>query len=80
MRIVRAGKLAFPRVSPRTAAFRIVAGLTPKRGTTSIPLTFDLVFLERGRVLALLAVISPGATPPVAAETPFARRLDARMR
>ena len=80
LRIVSAARLAFPRVSPRTAAFRIVARLTPKGRTTAIPVTWDLVFLERGRILAFLGVLTAGTSPPAAADLPFARVLDLRMR
>jgi len=78
--IAGTGKLAFPKVAPRTAAFRIRARLTPKGRTTAIPLTFDLVFLERGRILTFLGVITAGATPPASLDVPFARLLDSRMR
>jgi hypothetical protein len=78
--IVSTGKLAFPRVSPRTAAFRLLVRLTPKGRTTAIPLTYDLVFLERGRILVFLGVITAGATPPASLDLPFAKLLDARMR
>jgi len=78
--IVRTGKLAFPKVSPRTAAYRLLARLTPKGRTTAIPLTFDLVFLERGRILTFLGVVTAGATPPASLDLPFARLLDSRMR
>ena len=80
VRIVSAGKLAFPKVSPRTAAFRIVVRLTPKGRTTAIPLTFDLVFLERERILTFLGVITAGASPPASLDLPFAKLLDSRMR
>ena len=80
VRIVSTGKLALPKVSPRTAAFRILVRLTPKGRTTAIPLTFDLVFLERGRILTFLGVITAGATPPASLDLPFARLLDSRMR
>jgi hypothetical protein len=80
VQIVSTKKLAFPTVSPRTAAYRIVVRLTPKGRTTAIPITVDTVFLERGRILALLGVISPGVAPPLAADVRLARVLDARMR
>ena len=78
--IVRTGKLSFPKVSPRTAAYRLLVRLTPKGRTTAIPLTFDLVFLERGRILTFLGVVTAGATPPASLDLPFARLLDSRMR
>ena len=78
--IVSTGKLAFPKVSGRTAAFRLLVRLTPKGRTTAIPLTYDLVFLERGRILTFLGVVTAGATPPASLDLPFARLLDSRMR
>jgi hypothetical protein len=79
VRIVSTGKLALPKVSPRTAAFRIAVRLTPKGRATTIPLTYDLVFLERGRILALLGVVTAGPAPPASLDVPFARLLDSRM-
>ena len=78
--IVSTGTLAFPKVSPRTAAFRLLVRLTPKGRTTAIPLTYDLVFLERGRILTFLGVLTAGAIPPASLDLPFARLLDSRMR
>ena len=80
IRILGTRKLPFPTVSPRTAAYRIAARLTARGGAGEIPLTYDLVFLERGRILALLGVVTAGPTPPASLDLPFAKRLDRRMR
>ena len=80
VRIVGTRRLPFPTVSPRTAAYRIAARLTPTGAAAEIPLTYDLVFLERGRILALLGVVTAGPVPPVSLDLPLARRLDRRMR
>lgn len=49
--ITRSGKIAFPKVSPRTAAFRVVMKVTvTENGTsTTVPLTLYVVALGHGR-------------------------------
>ena len=49
--ITRTGKIAFPRLSPRTAAFRVVMNVTVTEGgeSTTVPFTMYLVALGHGR-------------------------------
>ncbi len=65
------GSLAFPKVAPRTAAYRLVASVTAKGATTSVNLYFDLVLLGSGR--ANVATIMFSLTKPYPAA--FERKL-----
>jgi len=60
VKIVKQGRMAFPKVSPRTAAFRITGNVTfttPGKPATIVPFTIHLVALGHGRGDAgLLAV------------------------
>ena len=48
--VLAKGTLAFPKVAPRTTAYRLVVSVTPKGATTSVNLYFDLILLGAGRV------------------------------
>lgn len=61
--VVSAKRLAFPRVAPRTAAYRIVALV--RSGATSVKVYFDAVLLQQGRVQA--GVVFTSAVRPVGA-------------
>jgi hypothetical protein len=61
---VRSGRIAFPKVAPRTAAFRVVMNVSvPENGgTTTVPLTFHVVALGHGRGEAGIMTIGSGNT------------------
>jgi hypothetical protein len=63
--ITRSGKVAFPKLSPRTAAFRVVMNVTVTEGgkSTTVPLTMYVVALGHGRGDVGLMTMSFGATP-----------------
>lgn len=59
--VVNHGKIAFPRLAPRTAAFRIVVRMvvTQNGHTTTVPLTLHIVVLGRGRAEAGFLSFAP---------------------
>jgi hypothetical protein len=59
--VVSAKRLAFPKVAPRTAAYRIVARV--RSGTASVKVYFDAVLLQQGRIQA--GVVFTSAVQPV---------------
>jgi hypothetical protein len=63
--ITRSGKVAFPKLSPRTAAFRVVMNVTVTESgkSTTVPLTMYVVALGHGRGDVGLMTMSFGATP-----------------
>ena len=64
--IVKTGPIAFPKVAPRTAAYRIVVKLavTGNGQTQNVPLTLHMVVVGRGRAEAgfLTFAASPGVS------------------
>jgi hypothetical protein len=79
--ILRQGRVAFPRVAPRTAAFRVTARVTFTEAgeATTIPFTIQLVALGRGRGDAGLMAMGPGAGIPAPQLRAFARLLSTRL-
>ena len=76
---VRLGRLAFPSLAPRTAAFRMVTRVTGlPQG--SILLYTDVIVLGRGRTIAGLLTGNPGSPVPVTAERNLAAIVALRMR
>jgi hypothetical protein len=73
-------KLAFPRVAPYTAAYRLVLDVTSAGTTASMLL--DLVLVGRGRTEITLTTVAPyGARAPIkAAEERLARLVASRIR
>jgi hypothetical protein len=69
IRTVQKGALPFPRVAPRTAAYRLVVEL--KAGANVLPVYVDIVFLTDGRVQGALMVM--------AVRRPFAPALEHRL-
>jgi hypothetical protein len=81
-KIVRQGRIAFPKVAPRTAAFRIVAQLTVEgQGgeTVTVPITLHLIALGRGRGEAGLLTSGVGTGVQIADLQAFARLMAGRM-
>ena len=82
LKILRQGAIPFPRVAPRTAAFRVgLVFSTEQAGeTVKVPLTLHIVVVGRGRTEAGMLTFAPG--PGVAAGDlhPFARLLSERMK
>ena len=71
------GKLAFPRIAPQTAAFRVVGRMTANGAT--LPVTVDLVAVGRDRAVALIFVVSVVQAPDAAGERALARLVAARL-
>ena len=63
VKIISAGRIAFPKLAPRTAAFKVVARVTiPQSGRMeTVPITIQAVALGHGRGDVSFAAISPGA-------------------
>jgi hypothetical protein len=78
VRTVRAGVMAFPRVAPKTMAWKIVVRVT--QSGRVLPLNVDAIALGRGRIVTLLAAIQFGSPPSAAAERQLAALLARRMR
>jgi hypothetical protein len=77
IRLVSLRRVAFPRVSQRTAAYRARLSATTAQGT--IELFVDLVALMHGRAHATVVVGTPLAPPQRADELRFARLVGGRM-
>jgi hypothetical protein len=78
MRLVSARWFSFPRVAPRTAAFRTLLDVTS--GTATVRVLVDVVVLGKGRSELTLITTAPAAARPQvqAAEVRLARLLAAR--
>jgi hypothetical protein len=59
--VVSAKRIAFPRLSPKTTAFRIVANV--RSGGASVKVYFDAVLLQQGRIQA--GVVFTSAVQPI---------------
>jgi hypothetical protein len=79
--VVSAGRIAFPKYAPLTAAFRAVLRVTfTENGeTTTVPLTMHVVALAQGRGQAGLLTMSFGAGVPMADLRAFAMLLGQRL-
>jgi hypothetical protein len=75
-KVVATGTLSFPRLAPRTAAFRIAFSATSQGSV--LPGAIDLVLLGKGRVDTVMISVSFG-TPPLADEKRLARLIAARL-
>ena len=79
---VRYGSIAFPKVAPRTAAFRVAltVAVTQNGETQTIPLALHIVVVGRGRAEAGLMTFAP--SPGVAAPElrAFANLMSDRMK
>jgi hypothetical protein len=77
IRLVSFRKIAFPRVSERTVAYRISLSLTTPQG--DVPVYADVVVLGRGRALAQVFVGAALAVPSRAEELRLVRLVAGRM-
>ena len=79
--IVSAGRVAFPKLAPRTTAFKIVARLaiTNEGKTTTVPATLQLVAFGQGRGDTSMIVITPGGGFPIAVLRKLGKLLVARL-
>jgi hypothetical protein len=81
VKIVSAGRVAFPKLAPRTAAFKVVARLTitDKGKKTTLPVTIQLLAFGQGRGDVSLLAIGPGLGIPIAALREFGKHFAARL-
>lgn len=80
--IVKQGRMVFPRVAPRTAAFRVLARVTVTEAgkSVTIPFAIHLVALGQGRGDVGLIAMARGAGIPAPALRDFARLLASRLK
>jgi hypothetical protein len=80
--VQKQGSIAFPKVAPRTAAFRIALklSLTQSGQTTAIPLTLHLVVVGRGRAEAGFLTFAPSPGVGLADLRAFAKLMAERMK
>ena len=79
--ITKSGGVAFPKVAPRTVAYRVALALTVTQAgkQTKVPFTIHVVALGNGRGDALLMTIGLGAGVPMADLRAFAKLTAARL-
>jgi hypothetical protein len=73
------GTLPFPKVAPRTAAYRLVIGVAPEGAAASVKLYLDLVLLGAGRANVATIMFSLGQPYPAAFERKLARAIARRL-
>jgi hypothetical protein len=73
------GTLAFPKVAPRTQAYRLVIGVAPEGAKTSVKLYLDLVLLGADRANVATIMFSLGQPYPAAFEQKLARAIAHRL-
>ncbi len=80
--ILTQGRMAFPRVAPRTAAFRVTARvtLTDAGESVTVPFAIHLIALGQGRGDIGLIAMSPGSGIPAADLRAFAKLLASRLK
>ena len=80
--VVNYGRIAFPRVAPRTAAFRINVKMivTQSGKTVTVPLTLHIVVVGRGRAEAGYLTFAPSPGVAAADLRGFAALLAERMK
>jgi hypothetical protein len=72
-----AGKLAFPKLGDRSAAYRVVFAV--RSGNQQVPATIDLVAINKGAVDVAVFFSSAGLPVPASFERKVARAVAARM-
>jgi hypothetical protein len=79
--IVQQGQIAFPKLAPRTAAYRVVFNVsyTEAGKTTTVAFSVYLIALGSGRGDAGLMVAAPGKSVPSADLRAFANRIAGRL-
>ena len=80
--VQKQGSIAFPKIAPRTAAFRIALklSLTQNGQTTTVPLTLHLVVVGRGRAEAGFLTFAPSPGVGIADLRAFAKLMAGRMK
>ncbi|HEY8103569.1 MAG TPA: hypothetical protein VIE18_03575 [Gaiellaceae bacterium] len=80
--ILKQGKIAFPLVAPRTAAFHVLARVTLTNAgkSVTIPFAIHLIALGRGRADVGLIAMGPGTGIPTRDLREFARVLSLRLK
>jgi len=73
------GKLSFPKVAPRTTAYRLVIGVAPQGATASVKLYLDRIYLGSGRANVATIMFSLGQPYPAAFEQKLARAIAHRL-
>ncbi len=73
------GVLAFPKVAPRTTAYRLVLGVTPKGATAAVKLYVDLVMLGANRANVATLMFSLGQPYAAAFEQKLAGAIAQRL-
>lgn len=78
---MRAGSLAFPKLAPRTVAYRAVLNVTIAEGgkETKVPFTIHFVALGNGRGDSVLLAVGPGNGIPLAELRAFAKLVASRL-
>jgi hypothetical protein len=81
VKIVSAGRMAFPKLAPRTAAFKVVARLTITDNSkkTTVPATIQLIALGQGRGDTSMLAVSPGTGVPTDDLRAFGKAFAARL-
>jgi hypothetical protein len=79
--IVRQGRIAFPKVAPRTHAFRVMASVSVRQAgqTVTLPFTLHWVGLGRGRAETAFFALGAGKGLPMDELRAFARLLAGRL-
>jgi hypothetical protein len=79
--VLRQGAVAFPKVAPRTAAFRVGLRLsiTQNGQSTTVPITVHLIALGNGRGDSGLITVALGAGVPMPDLTAFAKVTASRL-
>jgi hypothetical protein len=81
VKIVSSGRMAFPKLAPRTTAFKVVARMTITQDgkTRTVLLTLQLVVLGQGRGDTSFLVATPGGGVPIPELRALGKLLTARL-
>ena len=81
VKIVSTGRMAFPKLAPRTTAYKVVARVTVTANgqMQTVPVTIQFVAFGRGRGDTSMLAISPGAGLAIADLRAFGRLLANRL-
>lgn len=81
VRIVSAGRMPFPKLAPRTSAFKVVARVTftANGETQTVPFTVHFLVFGRGRGDTAISAVRPGAGLPAADLRAFGKLLAGRL-
>jgi hypothetical protein len=81
VKIVSAGRMAFPKLAPRTTAFKVVARMTVTQDgkTGTVPITLQLIAFGQGRGDTSMIAVTPGTGIPMAELRALGKLLAARL-